>query len=123
MVGWIACLGPLPWAQTPVPPACAGWLELTRACPDPASPWLEPELPLPEDAPGPCLWHPWALALAGGDCPCLSTLPGSPPAAPHWHGAKAAGRRKPPAAFRNLVVEVRPIELNDGSGSPRGTFR
>ncbi|MDR3670069.1 MAG: hypothetical protein P4L36_04455 [Holophaga sp.] len=120
MVGWQACLVPLLCAQDPYPPPCGGWVELIRACPDPASHGMEPGDGgrVLEAAQEPALWHPWAFALAGGDCPCLTALPGAAPAAPHWHGAK-----RPARGVRNLVVEVSPIELTDAFGSPRGTFR
>jgi hypothetical protein len=125
MVGWQACLGPLLCAQEPGLPACAGWVELTRACPDPASHWLPADHgePLPEERHEPGLWHPWALALGGARCPCLAAPPGSAPAAPHWHGARAAAGRMPAVAIRNLVEEVRPISLDDPNGGPWGTFR
>ena len=50
--------------------------------------------------------------------------PGGPaawPAAPHGKGRKPPARS--PGAGRNLVVEVRRIELDDASGGPRGTYR
>jgi hypothetical protein len=60
-------------------------------------------------------------------CPCLAALPGSGPAAPHWHGRAGVGAGKglppPLKTARNLVVEVRRIELSDAFGAPRGTFR
>ena len=111
MVAWQFCFWPLPTLASGLP--TFGRPEaLIRLAPVPG-PWRLRLFKLPgprrEDCP----------------CPCLAALPGPGPAAPHWHGAAGGGRRpgQPLKVGRNLVVEVRRIELNDAFGVPRGTFR
>jgi len=44
----------------------------------------------------------------------------------HWHGGVARSGGGPTLAIpgaRNLVLEVRRIELDDPFGTPRGTYR
>jgi hypothetical protein len=106
LVRRLAILGWQVWlcAQEPGPPL---WFEWPGPCPV----WSEAEAPSPpepvlrSEAEGP-----------GPDRPCLPALPEAAPSAPHWHGPARAGGR-------NLVVEVRRLELTDACGCPRGTFR
>jgi hypothetical protein len=126
MVGWQVCLCASLAAQEQGPLPCGGGLGWIGLCPDPACLQVEAEtaefpMDRPDDA-KPVKGRRWAFGAFGQDCPCLGAVPGTRPAAPHWHGAlrkSAHGQARP----LNLVVEVLPIELNDASGSPRGTFR
>jgi hypothetical protein len=124
VIGWQVCLcASLPAQEQGAFPG--GGAELVSFFED--QPWLGVEAPPGEaerlDDLKPCLARHW---LFERDFPCQAALPGPGSAAPHWHGpARTSPRRQAhaPVAARNLVVEVRPIELNDAFGSPRGTFR
>jgi hypothetical protein len=117
MVGWQVCLGTLS-AQVPgLPPGRSVTLR-----PGLERPWL----------PGTGLWR-W-LGLnrpepsPPRDCPgpCLATLSTGAAGFIHWHGGAARSGGGPTLAIpgaRNLVLEVRRIELDDPFGTPRGTYR
>jgi hypothetical protein len=101
MIGWQVCLWPLMCAQEKGPPLWVDW---------PAA-WCEAEAPPPPD---PVLRS--EAEDPGPEGPCRPALPEPALSAPHWNGPPRAGGR-------NLVVEVRRLELTDACGCPRGTFR
>jgi hypothetical protein len=95
VLGWQVCLWPWLCAQEEGRPL---WVEWPAAWCEAAAP-PEPVLRSEAEGPGP-----------------EPALPEPAPSAPHWQGPARAGGR-------NLVVEVRRLELTDACGCSRGTFR